>query len=106
MLNLVDNAAKFSGPVREIRIEGTPLKGGGYRMAVRDRGPGIGSSKQEYLFRRFYRGLAAREGAVPGVGLGLHIARQVVEAHSGRLRGDNRGDGGAVFTVDLRGTKP
>ena len=98
--NLVDNAVKFSPRERSIRIEATP-EAGGYRIAVLDRGRGLESGKHERLFARFYRGEAAREGAVPGVGLGLHIARQVIDAHGGRLSARNRLGGGAAFEIYL-----
>ncbi|MDF1700869.1 MAG: HAMP domain-containing sensor histidine kinase [Planctomycetota bacterium] len=101
--NLIDNAAKFSGTQREITVEGRPRPRGGYRVRVLDRGVGLGSVNPEELFGRYNRGAAAREGAVPGVGLGLHIARQVVEAHGGRMRARSRPRGGAIFELDLPG---
>lgn len=103
LLNLVDNAAKFSGERRAIELEGEPRPHGGYRIRVLDRGVGLGPGDPQELFGRYNRGAAAREGAVPGVGLGLHIARQVIEAHGGRLRARNRPQGGAVFEIDLPG---
>ncbi len=105
LLNLLDNAAKFSTEQRVIEVQGEPRPRGGYRMLVQDRGVGLGSGDTETLFERYNRGAAAREGAVPGVGLGLHIAREVVEAHGGRLRARNRPGGGAVFEIDLPGDR-
>ena len=105
LLNLLDNAAKFSAEQRSIEVEGEPRPRGGYRMRVMDRGVGLGPGDPENLFGRYNRGAAAREGAVPGVGLGLHIARQVVEAHGGSLRARNRPGGGAVFEIDLPGER-
>jgi len=103
--NLLDNAVKYSGApssglARSIRIEGRPRLRG-YAMAVLDRGIGIDPSQHQRLFERFYRGAAAREGAVPGVGLGLYIAKQMIEAHGGTLTACDRAGGGAVFEVDL-----
>jgi len=108
--NLIDNAAKFSGPPssavsRRIRIEGRPSRDG-YVMAVLDRGVGLDPAQQRRLFERFYRGAAARQGAVPGVGLGLYIAKQVIEAHGGTLQARPRTGGGAVFEVDLPAGNP
>lgn len=105
LVNLVDNAAKFSPPEGTIVVEGEPVSDG-YHMAVLDRGPGLGSGNPERLFERFYRGEAAREGAVPGVGLGLHIARQVIAAHGGTLRAREREGGGAAFEIDLPSGTP
>jgi signal transduction histidine kinase len=98
--NLVDNAAKFSVETKRIRIEALPVPDG-YRIAVLDRGVGLERGKHERLFERYYRGDAAREGAVPGVGLGLHIARQVIDAHGGTLRARSREGGGAAFEIHL-----
>jgi signal transduction histidine kinase len=53
------------------------------------------------VFRRFYRGEGARRDAVPGLGLGLHVARALVVAHGGSLTVADREGGGAAFTVDL-----
>ena len=103
LMNLLDNAIKFSPEVRDIRLRGEPVVGGGYRIEVLDRGIGLGSGDAERLFERFHRGDAARSGAFPGVGLGLTIARQVVEAHGGRLRARGRPEGGSAFEIDLPG---
>ncbi len=98
--NLIDNAIKFSSETMRLRIEAGPVSSG-YRIAVLDRGIGFDPSKHTRLFERFYRGIAAREGAVPGVGLGLHIAKQVIEAHGGTLEARCRAGGGAVFEIGL-----
>jgi signal transduction histidine kinase len=103
LVNLLDNAAKFSLDRKEIRLEGRPTEGGGYGIAVLDRGPGIDPRQQERLFGRFYRGDEARRGAVPGVGLGLHVARSVIDAHGGRLWAERRDGGGSAFRIELRG---
>jgi two-component system sensor histidine kinase KdpD len=73
---------------------------------VKDRGPGIGDNDGDELFRIFHRGRA--ESAETGVGLGLAIAKTVVEAHGGRIRARNRPGGGAVFrfTVPLDRAEP
>ena len=101
--NLLDNAVKFSGDARRVEVTGQVRPDGGYVIRVMDRGVGLGSASPESLFGRYNRGAAAREGAVPGVGLGLHIAREVVQAHGGRLRARSRPRGGAVFEVELPG---
>jgi signal transduction histidine kinase len=98
--NLVDNAAKFSKDVREIEIEAMPV-GEKYRIGVRDRGRGIDRKDAERLFRRFERGEGVRQDAVPGVGLGLYVVHEIVEAHGGTVWGRPRRGGGAVFTIDL-----
>ena len=108
--NLIDNAASFSpeGEVVEVRLA---REGRRVLVLVEDRGPGIPPENLETVFERFYT--ARPKGAAPGgssfgghSGLGLSIARQIVEAHGGKLtasnrEGDGRPEGGARFTVDL-----
>ncbi len=103
LMNLVDNAAKFSAERKRVGLRGAPTLSGGYRIEVADRGLGLDRGNTERLFERYYRGNAAREGAVPGVGLGLHIAREVIEAHGGQLNARARTGGGAVFVIELPG---
>lgn len=104
--NLLDNAGKFSPADATVELRGAPTPVGGYQVRVLDRGPGLGTDHPERLFLRYHRGAAARHGAVPGVGLGLHVARQIVEAHGGRIRAQNREGGGAVLEFELPGETP
>lgn len=104
LMNLVDNAAKFSEERKEIEVRGAPRDArGGYAIEVLDRGRGIAARDRQRLFERFFRGDAAKAGAVPGVGLGLHVARQVVQAHGGTLQARSREGGGSVFRLELEG---
>jgi two-component system sensor histidine kinase KdpD len=98
LVNLIENALKYTpeGTPLEITAEIAP---GEVTVAVADRGPGIPPGLEELLFDKFYR--AAPEAAQSGVGLGLTICRAVVEAHSGRIWGENRPGGGAVFRFTL-----
>jgi signal transduction histidine kinase len=98
--NLLDNAAKHSGEGREVSVRAGP-RPGGYRVEVLDRGPGVAVGDRERVFQRFFRGDVARRDAVPGVGLGLHVARALVVAHGGSLTVSDRAGGGAAFAVDL-----
>ena len=99
--NLVDNAVKFSPGAAEVELLGHAGTGT-YVIEVRDRGSGFGAQEQSRIFRRFYRGEAARGGAAPGVGLGLHIAGQVAERHGARLFARPRPGGGAIVGLELR----
>jgi two-component system, OmpR family, sensor histidine kinase KdpD len=65
---------------------------------VRDRGPGLAQGEENKVFEKFYRGARQRPG---GLGLGLSIARQLVEAHGGKISARNREDGGAEFSIRL-----
>jgi two-component system, OmpR family, sensor histidine kinase KdpD len=67
-------------------------------ISVSDRGPGIPIEATEQLFEKFYRGDNRKTG---GLGLGLSIARGLIEAHGGRLTAENRDGGGARFTIRL-----
>lgn len=106
--NLLDNALRYAapGPVElgAARV-GNGVDQNGVEMWVRDRGPGL-PGDPERLFERFYRGDSSRtrdDAGEKGSGLGLSIARAIVQAHGGTLSAENAPDGGAVFTVTLPG---
>ena len=101
LVNLLDNAAKYStGERKAIDLVGEPTDDG-YRIQVSDRGMGIAPQDAKVLFERFHRAANATEAALPGVGLGLHVVREVVRAHGGRVTAAPRDGGGSVFTVEL-----
>lgn len=90
--NLVVNALKFSdGPVEVSVQQG--------RIAVSDRGPGLGDIDRTKLFDRFYRSDAAR--ALPGSGLGLAIVRETALQHGGTVFADDRPGGGATIGLTI-----
>jgi two-component system OmpR family sensor kinase len=92
--NLIENAGRHGrslNPTAEIEVT---VRSG--LVAVADRGPGIEPGLEAELFERFRSG--RRSG---GAGLGLAIAAWVAQAHGGRLTGENRPGGGAVFTLSL-----
>lgn len=80
--NLVDNAIKFSPAGGEVTL-GLARRGSDLMVSVEDQGPGIPESEKENVFRHFYRGDASR--STPGHGLGLSLAKAVVEMHHGRI---------------------
>ena len=103
--NLIDNARSFSPPAGQVRVRVGSL---GKRLVatVDDDGPGIPPDNLETVFERFYT--SRPKGAAFGnnSGLGLSIARQIVEAHGGTIRAENREDAagkvvGARFAVEL-----
>src|SRR5262249_26119189 len=79
--NLVDNAIKYSGDARSLAISGR-VNGKGVTVAVQDSGIGIPPDEIEHVFEKFFRG---RRSAESGSGLGLTIARRIVEEHGGAI---------------------
>jgi signal transduction histidine kinase len=71
---------------------------------VRDHGIGIDEEHHGRIFGRFERAVSARHYG--GLGLGLHIARQIVEAHTGTIRVESKPGEGTLFVVDLPRTPP
>lgn len=99
-VNLVANAVKFT-PSGHVTVEARPEPDGGAVVEVRDTGVGIPAAELPRVFDRFYRGDAAR--ARSGSGLGLPIARMIVERHGGSIGVKSTPGEGAVFRVRLPG---
>jgi len=97
VVNLVDNAVKYSPRDTPIDIELSSTSDA-IRIAVRDRGPGIEIADRTRIFEPFHR---SSPTGVPGVGLGLHIAKQIVELHGGALTVETPADGGSRFVVTI-----
>ncbi|KYF98203.1 hypothetical protein BE20_35930 [Sorangium cellulosum] len=94
---LLSNAVKFGeGKPIDVRVEGDD---GRARLVVRDRGAGIARATQARLFGRFERGVSERHFG--GLGLGLWIARRIVDALGGSIRIDSEPGAGATFIVEL-----
>lgn len=101
---LIDNAAKYSPPETLIAIEANRIADDTIEIAVEDQGPGIPAHLRERVFERFYRAttIEAVAGQTSGIGMGLAIARGIVEAHSGRIGIEDATAGSGVrivFTV-------
>lgn len=97
LTNLLGNAIKFCGgkPI-EIAVDSDE---GHVSLIVRDHGIGIPADKLPYVFDRFERGVSSRNYG--GLGLGLYVSRQLVEAHGGRIRVKSDPGDGATFIVEL-----
>ena len=96
IVNLIDNAVKYSPQDTAIDVDMTSIPRA-VVIAVRDRGPGIHVDERTRIFEPFHRSSAA----APGVGLGLHIAKEIVELHGGTLTVEMPADGGSRFVVTL-----
>jgi len=97
MINLLTNAQKY-GAGKPIRIE-LMKEDGKARLMVQDRGRGIAKENQERIFSRFERAVSANE--ISGLGLGLYIVRQILDAHSGRVWVESELKQGAKFFMEL-----
>jgi signal transduction histidine kinase len=84
LVNLVDNASKYSPPRTEIRLD-VVAHDGLLRLTVADRGPGIPPGALPHVFRPFYRVDNEVTRSVPGTGIGLSIVQRIVELHSGHI---------------------
>jgi two-component system sensor histidine kinase KdpD len=103
LINLLENAAKYSRAEIEISVQATP---GEVMVEVSDRGPGVPPGEEARIFEKFHR--ATHERGPAGVGLGLAICRAIVMAHGGRIWAQNRDEGGAAFrfTLPIHGEAP
>jgi two-component system CheB/CheR fusion protein len=99
LLNLLVNAITFSGGNGPIEVSLRQADGFA-EVEVRDHGPGIPAHVLPHVFDRFYR-VDDERSAREGLGLGLFIAREVVNAHEGRIEVESAIDHGATFTVSL-----
>ena len=98
LVNLLDNALKFSPPDRPIELVAC-VEGPEVRFEVSDRGPGVPPADLSRMFDKFYR--VQQHGSTGGTGLGLSICKGIVEAHGGRIWAQNRDGGGIVVSVAL-----
>jgi two-component system sensor histidine kinase KdpD len=96
---LIGNASKYSPPETTIEISAFGSNDSAI-VQVRDHGPGIAPDELEVIFERFFRGKQAEE-SVAGTGMGLSIARDIINAHHGRIWVENVPGGGAQFSFSL-----
>ena len=100
MVNLLDNAIKYSEPNSTIHLKGN-LKDAEVKIIVEDRGIGIAKKHQPRLFERFYRVDKARSRNLGGTGLGLAIVKHIAQAHGGNVTVESTLGAGSVFTIHL-----
>ncbi|HVO99695.1 MAG TPA: ATP-binding protein [Bryobacteraceae bacterium] len=96
---LVDNALKYSPPASPINVV-ADLEGDRVVIRVHDRGPGIPEREREKIFEKFYRRDGAK-GRLPGTGMGLYIAREILRAHGGDIWIEGETDEGSEFCAGL-----
>jgi len=100
LLNLLDNAMKYTPPPGNISVT-VSREDSHARVDVRDTGSGISASAVPHIFERFYRVDPARSSTIEGAGLGLSLAKWIVDRHNGRIDVTSEPGKGSTFTVWL-----
>ena len=103
LINLLENAAKYTPETATVRVAAQALPGQ-VEVVVSDDGPGLPKGEEERVFEKFHRSAEGHDG----FGLGLAIARAIVDAHGGHIAAENRAPRGATFrfTLPILGTPP
>jgi two-component system phosphate regulon sensor histidine kinase PhoR len=99
IINLLDNAAKYSNPPAQITIA-IENEGEEASMSISDKGIGIPSADLEHIFERFYTVDKAHSRRLGGAGLGLSIARTIIEKHQGKISVASEVGKGTTFTIE------
>jgi signal transduction histidine kinase len=99
--NLIENALKYAGSGGWVRVDVGPPLFGSYELAVTDSGPGIPLEVLPRVFERYFRVEGRTSGGPGGMGLGLAIARAIVQAHGGELTAESPRGSGARFVLRL-----
>ncbi|HEX2922635.1 MAG TPA: ATP-binding protein, partial [Chloroflexota bacterium] len=100
LTNLLDNAVRYSPGGGEVRVAARRSYGV-VRLSVSDHGIGIPPELQEKVFERHFRTQDAKQVRVDGMGIGLYLVRQIVEAHSGKVWVESVPGQGSTFIVEL-----
>jgi len=100
-LNLLENAVRYSPEGGVVEVAVTRKDGGPARIIFQDHGIGIRPEDLPHIFERFYRGDPSRTRATGGFGLGLAIAKALVEAYGGTITAENAPTQGTRVTVEL-----
>ena len=102
-INLIGNGIKFTPPGGKIAVDSKGLteKRDFLKIVVADTGVGISPEDLPKVFDRFYQGKRTQTGLITGTGLGLAIVKEIVEAHQGSIRAENKAESGASFVLTL-----
>ena len=104
LLNLIGNALKFSPAGSAVKVT-VQRDGGDVRFSVSDQGPGIPENERDIVFHKYYRDPSVRD-SVDGAGLGLAIARRIVDGHGGSMWLDSEPGHGSTFHFSLPADGP
>lgn len=99
--NLLSNAIKYSKPGGAVEVDVKKVKGGAVIIAVKDSGLGIPKAQQSRIFEKFFRADNVQTTETSGTGLGLYIAKAIVEKHHGTLSFESTENMGTIFYVHL-----
>jgi signal transduction histidine kinase len=100
LVNLLSNAIKYSPEVKRIDVTVSAVKNTAM-VRVLDWGIGIHGSELEKIFDRFYRAAGTNEQTYPGFGIGLFIAKEIIERHGGMISVKSEKNKGAEFTFSI-----
>ncbi|MGO0122104.1 sensor histidine kinase [Desulfothermobacter acidiphilus] len=98
VINLLDNAFRFTPPGGEVSLSLQPVDKGALLM-VKDNGPGIPPEELPFIWEKFYRGDKSRTRSTGGSGLGLALVKQIVELHGGKVEAESQLGKGSFFRV-------
>jgi PAS domain S-box-containing protein len=98
---LMENAVNYSPHDAAVEVEAASWDDNMIVVSILDRGPGVPEEDREKIFERFYQVGDSAHHSSEGIGLGLHIAREIVEAHGGKIWHEPRGGGGSIFRFTL-----
>ncbi len=99
--NVIRNGLHYAASAVAVRVEGDPGAASMACISVRDDGPGVPEKELRRLFEAFYRPDQSRTAATGGAGLGLAIARRIVDRHGGSIAAASHADGGLIVTIEL-----
>jgi two-component system phosphate regulon sensor histidine kinase PhoR len=100
LLDLLQNAHKYTGPRKKIAVTAR-RSGSTVLVAISDNGPGIRPADQKRIFDKFYRAKDPLDRSIEGSGLGLSMVKHIVTAHAGRISVSSELGEGATFTIAL-----
>ncbi|AUN98989.1 PAS domain-containing protein [Bacteriovorax stolpii] len=104
MINLIDNAIKYSKNEGEVKISSSSQENS-TMIEISDNGVGIPEDQHHRIFERFFRVDASRSSEIEGTGLGLSIVKHIIQKHDGKIKVASRPGGGTVFTISLPASK-